>query len=151
MKKYEEVGPEKAIELLTKGKSVFVVVEAKAAGFLAEAEDDPQPKYNWARETDEPEEEDEEDQETAPKDPEPKKRTRSAFEWVDPEEQAPEKIPEKKIGTRKDSPDTGKICALYKAGWSVAKIADEVGCAKETVRRTLINAGLWNPRRDKKQ
>lgn len=148
MHKYEEVGPEKAIELLAKGKSVYIVIEARAGGFLAETEEkEPCPKYNWARETDE-QEENEEDQEPAPKDPEPKKRTRSAFDWKDPEEEekTPEKIPEKKTVTRVNSPDTGKICALYRAGWSVAKIADEVGCAKETARRALINAGLWKPR-----
>ena len=33
--------------------------------------------------------------------------------------------------------DHGKIIALYKAGWSVAKIADEMGCTAQTVRNHI--------------
>ena len=168
MHKYEEVGPEKAIELLAKGKSVYIVIEARAGGFLAEAEEkDPCPKYNWARETDEQDEEEEPAAvpvKDVPKSPagfaylkttaeapekKPEKKHRSAFELEDPEEE--EEKPEadlqpKKPGPRKNSVDTGKICALYKAGWKAKDIAWEVKCANETVRRVLIQEGLWNPR-----
>lgn len=49
----------------------------------------------------------------------------------------------KKPGPRKNGVDTGKICALYKAGWKLKDIAEEIPCAQETARRTLIQAGLW--------
>lgn len=144
MKKYEEVSAEKAIELLTKGKTVFIVVEARAGGFLAEIEEDPRPKYNWALETDEQEEDDDEP-EPAPE-PAPKRKSPSAFEWVDPEENYIKEAPEKKPKPqRKNSVDTGKIRALFEAGWKMYDIADDVGCSPETVRRTLIQEGLWKP------
>lgn len=151
MHKYEEVGPEKAIELLAKGKSVYIVIEARAGGFLAEAEEkDPCTKYNWARETDEQDDEEEPAAViTAKQTKAPEKKHRSAFEWEDPEEE--EEKPEadlqpKKPGPRKNGVDTGKICALYRAGWKAKDIAWEVKCANETVRRVLIQEGLWNPR-----
>lgn len=148
MHKYEEVGPEKAIELLAKGKSVYIVIEARAGGFLAEAEEkDPCPKYNWARETDEQDDEEEPAAVITPKQTiTPEKKHRSAFEWEDPEkeEEKPEAdLQPKKPGPRKNSVDTGKICALYKAGWKLKDIAEEIPCAQETARRTLIQAGLW--------
>lgn len=140
MHKYEEVGPEKAIELLAKGKSVYIVIEARAGGFLAEVEDDPQPKYNWARETDEQEEEEEEQK---PVQASQEKKSRSAFDWTDPEEEKPKEEPEKKTTGRKSGIDTGKIKALYNAGWKLKDIAEEIPCAQETARRTLIQSGLW--------
>ncbi len=33
--------------------------------------------------------------------------------------------------------DHGKIMALHKAGWSVAKIADEMRCSEQTVRNHI--------------
>lgn len=141
MRKYEEVGPEKAIELLAKGKSVYIVIEARAGGFLAEAEEDPRQKYNWARETDEQAEEEEEEQE--PLQASQQKKRISPFDWIDPEEEKPNEEPEKKSIGRKNGIDTGKIKALYNAGWKMKDIAEEIPCAQETVRRTLIQAGLW--------
>lgn len=50
---------------------------------------------------------------------------------ADPEEK--EEDPDKKAV----KVDTGKIKALHKAGWSVAKIADEIGCSEQTVYNHL--------------
>ena len=33
--------------------------------------------------------------------------------------------------------DHGKIIACHNAGWSIAKIADEVGCSEQTVRNHI--------------
>lgn len=38
--------------------------------------------------------------------------------------------------------DKGKLKALYKAGWSVAKIADEMRCSKATIYRLIGEMGL---------
>ena len=38
--------------------------------------------------------------------------------------------------------DHGKICALYKANWSIKAIADELGCNQATVRYRLKKEGL---------
>lgn len=38
--------------------------------------------------------------------------------------------------------DHGKICALYKAGWSIKAIADEMGSADGTIRYHLQKEGL---------
>ncbi len=45
------------------------------------------------------------------------------------------KVPRKVI-------DKGKVGALYKAGWSVAKIADEMRCNQSTIYRTIKELGL---------
>lgn len=50
-----------------------------------------------------------------------------------PEDPKPKKTAPKKI-------DHGKIIALYKAGWSVAKIADEMRCSDQTVRNHITQA-----------
>lgn len=38
--------------------------------------------------------------------------------------------------------DHGKICALYKAGWSISAIADEMGCSRHAVSDHLTKEGL---------
>lgn len=38
--------------------------------------------------------------------------------------------------------DHGKICALYKANWSIKAIADELNCNQATVRYWLKKEGL---------
>ena len=38
--------------------------------------------------------------------------------------------------------DTGKMVACRKAGWSIAKIADEMGCTQQTVANHLHEAGV---------
>lgn len=37
----------------------------------------------------------------------------------------------------RESLDVGKICALANAGWTQAKIADEMGCSTITINRIL--------------
>lgn len=48
---------------------------------------------------------------------------------------APKKAAPKK--TRKTAIDHGKIMALHKGRWPVAKIADEMGCSEQTVRNHI--------------
>ena len=43
---------------------------------------------------------------------------------------------------KKGKYDTGKICALRRASWTVAKIADEIGCSEQTVRNILKREGM---------
>lgn len=59
-------------------------------------------------------------------------------------EEKPEKEPaeESKKKPKKNEVDHGRICACYKAGWSVAKIADECRCSDQTVRNHLKQEGL---------
>ena len=47
----------------------------------------------------------------------------------------------KKAGPKKKPFDTGKAVACYNAGWSIAKIADELGTSDPTVRKHLKDAG----------
>ena len=59
------------------------------------------------------------------------------------------KAPKKEAAPAKKAPakrekkvDHGKILALWDQGdWSVAKIADDVGCSEQTVRNVLEKAG----------
>lgn len=57
-----------------------------------------------------------------------------------PEDAIPEKPEEEPKAKPKKQPqkiDHGKIMALHKAGWSVAKIADEMKCSEQAVRNHL--------------
>ena len=45
--------------------------------------------------------------------------------------------PAPKTGTRRKDLDDGKIRALRKAGWTLEKIADEMGCAPQTIKNRL--------------
>ena len=47
----------------------------------------------------------------------------------------------KKPGRKAKPFDLGKALACKKAGWSVEKIADELGCSTQTVYTNLRNAG----------
>ena len=49
---------------------------------------------------------------------------------------------EDKPTQKKGKYDVGKICALRRASWSVAKIADEIGCSEQTVRNILKREGM---------
>ena len=49
---------------------------------------------------------------------------------------------EKPNTPKKGKYDVGKICALRRASWSVAKIADEMGCSEQTVRNILKREGM---------
>lgn len=62
-----------------------------------------------------------------------------------------EPVPEKKPGRpKKKDPepekviplDRGKIKALYTAGWSMAKIADEMGCTYQRIDQILKEEGM---------
>lgn len=44
--------------------------------------------------------------------------------------------------------DHGKIVALYKAGWKIPQIADEVGCSQQTVYNHLAKESLDEPAED---
>ena len=54
-------------------------------------------------------------------------------EPVTPEEPAPEALKRRAI-------DKGKVMALHNAGWSAAKIADELQCSTQTVYRIVSEA-----------
>ena len=45
--------------------------------------------------------------------------------------------PAPKTGARRKDLDDGKIRALRKAGWTLEKIADEMGCAPQTIKNRL--------------
>ena len=65
-----------------------------------------------------------------------------------PPQPEPEPDPEPKPGpkpqkTRGRKPfDTGKLKALRNAGWSVAKIADEMRVAEQTIRNHMKKEGI---------
>ena len=61
---------------------------------------------------------------TAAPEPEPKKEPKKA----------PKKKPKKK---QEKAFDMGKLKALYEGGWSVAKIADEMGVSQQTIYNKL--------------
>ena len=60
----------------------------------------------------------------------------------EPPEPMPTLTPKRKPPARK-TVDAGKICALYKAGWSVKNIADEISCSEATVVNKLKDAGIY--------
>ena len=49
-------------------------------------------------------------------------------------------IHQRKKNAKKPNLDVGKMIACAKAGWSVAKIADELRCSEQTVRNRLKKA-----------
>ena len=55
---------------------------------------------------------------------------------------AEEQLSKEPATQKKGKYDTGKICALRRASWSVAKIADEIGCSEQTVRNILKREGM---------
>lgn len=59
---------------------------------------------------------------------------------IEPKKAESIKIEPKKI--KRKPLDKGKIGALYKAGWSVAKIADEMRCGQSTIYKTIKELGL---------
>lgn len=73
-------------------------------------------------------------------------RTAKGFlidDGADPEEPPePEEKPKRKPPARK-TVDAGKICALYKAGWSVKAITDEIRCSEATAINKLKDAGIY--------
>lgn len=66
-----------------------------------------------------------------------------------PKQREPEKKPEKqskpkKTAAKKEKFDTGKMIALLNGGWSVAKIADEMGCSTATIYNHMKEEGLYS-------
>ena len=66
-----------------------------------------------------------------------------------PKQREPEKKPEKQSKPKKTAPkkkkfDTGKMIALLNGGWSVAKIADEMGCSTATINNHMKEEGLYS-------
>lgn len=63
---------------------------------------------------------------------------------VDDDEGAPDPPKEKPPAKKRSADvDVGKICALYRAGWNVKKIAEEVRCSQTMVTRKLNGAGIY--------
>ena len=58
-----------------------------------------------------------------------------------PKQEKPEQKAQKQTTRKKSSFDVGKLAALWKAGWSVRKIADEMGVSEPTVRKYLRQIG----------
>lgn len=57
----------------------------------------------------------------------------------------PKKTEEKKTEPKKTEPkpfDTGKLKALLNGGWSVAKIADEMGVSVQTIYNKMKTEGI---------
>lgn len=67
----------------------------------------------------------------APKQPEPEQ----------PEPEKPKQTEQTKKTGRRPSVDTGKVEALYKAGWTIPKIADEMRVSKQTIKNHLNRLG----------
>ena len=59
------------------------------------------------------------------------------------QEEPKEEEPVKKAPRKRSKPlDKGKVGALYKAGWNVAKIADEMRCNQSSIYRVIRKMGL---------
>lgn len=59
------------------------------------------------------------------------------------QEEPKEEEPVKKAPRKRSKPlDKGKVGALYKAGWNVAKIADEMRCNQSSIYRVIREMGL---------
>ena len=69
------------------------------------------------------------------------------YEVVEPETEEPEEPSpaEEEPPKKKKFPapvDHGKIVALYKAGWTLTAIADEMRCSQQTISNHLKKEGL---------
>ena len=84
---------------------------------------------------------DDEEEQTEPDQEEPEKEepTQEEPKEAEPKEAEHIEIAPKKI---KRKIDKGKVGALYKAGWTVAKIADEMRCSQGTIYRIIKEMGL---------
>ena len=80
---------------------------------------------------------DDEEEQTEPDQEEP---DQEELKEIEPKKAESIKIEPKKI--KRKPLDKGKIGALYKAGWSVAKIADEMRCGQSTIYKTIKELGL---------
>ena len=75
---------------------------------------------------------------SAGSEPEPGKKD-AAPKQQEPKKAAPT-APKKKTGRK--PVDTGKIKSLRQGGWTVAEIADDLGCSQQTVRNNLAKMGM---------
>ena len=66
-------------------------------------------------------------------------------------EPAPEPKQEKKPARKRIELDLGKIGALREAGWSIGKIAEEIGCSAATIANHLNEAMEFLRKRREKQ
>lgn len=82
---------------------------------------------------------DEEPTEPDQEEPEKEEPTQEEPKEAEPKEAEHIEIAPKKI---KRKIDKGKVGALYKADWSVAKIADEMRCSQGTIYKILKELGL---------
>ena len=63
--------------------------------------------------------------------------------FIEDTEAAEAPNPKRKPAIRK-TVDVGRICALYKAGWPVKQVAEDVKCSEATVVIKLKDAGIYN-------
>lgn len=80
---------------------------------------------------------DDEEEQTEPDQEEPEKEEPTQEE---PKEAEPKEAEHIEIAPKKIKPkpvDKGKVGALYKAGWTVAKIADEMRCSQSTIYKII--------------
>lgn len=70
-----------------------------------------------------------------------------AAEEDEPEEKTEEK-PEKKVEKKKLDFDLGKAISLRRGGWTLSKIADEMGCSPQTVANYLERAGVIKKKKE---
>lgn len=89
---------------------------------------------------------DDEDQtEPEPTEPDQEEPEKEEPTREEPKEAEPKEAEHIEIAPKKIKPkpvDKGKVGALYKAGWTVAKIADEMRCSQGTVYRIIKEMGL---------
>jgi hypothetical protein len=79
--------------------------------------------------------------------PEPEPPAEPPAEVKKPERKKPRTKATKKPGNRKEL-DMGKITALRDAGWSIPKIADEMGVSAPTIRKHLTAMDYPDPNKD---
>lgn len=79
--------------------------------------------------------------------PEPEPQAEPPAEVKKPERKKL-KAKAKKPGPKKKQLDTGKMNALRKAGWSIPKIADEMGVSAPTIRKHLTAMDYPDPNKD---
>lgn len=79
--------------------------------------------------------------------PEPESQAEPPAEVKKPERKKPRTKATKKPGNRKEL-DMGKITALRDAGWSIPKIADEMGVSAPTIRKHLTAMDYPDPNKD---
>lgn len=61
---------------------------------------------------------------------------------AEPVKAEPKKTESTPMKTNRKTIDKGKVGALYKAGWAITKIAEEMSCSAPTIRKALTELGL---------